>query len=80
MFLYDLSLQRPSAINCATLGSFSGVAKVQELVVSRGAATVELLRPDPETGKLESILVQDVFGVIRSLASFRLIGSSKGTY
>ncbi|CAO3571904.1 unnamed protein product [Mortierella alpina] len=38
---------------------------------------IELLRPDTTTGKVHSILSHDVFGVIRSLAAFRLTGASK---
>lgn len=77
MFLYDLLIQRPSSINNAALGHFSGT-KYQELIVSRGNSALELLRLDPSTGKLNSLLVHDVFGVIRCLSAFKLIGSSKG--
>ncbi|KIO30290.1 hypothetical protein M407DRAFT_5673 [Tulasnella calospora MUT 4182] len=76
MHLYNLTLQPPTAIcGAPALGNFSGVRQ-QEIVVSRGTR-LELLRPDPNTGKVSSVLTQDVFGVIRSLASFRLTGGTK---
>ncbi|KAI1313025.1 Splicing factor 3B subunit 3 [Mortierella claussenii] len=75
MFLYNLTLQAPNAINQAILGNFSGTRQ-QELVVSH-VSRIELLRPDTTTGKVHSILSHDVFGVIRSLAAFRLTGASK---
>ena len=36
-------------------------------------------RPDPTQGKITTLLSQDVFGIIRTLAAFRLAGSNKGT-
>ena len=44
MHLYALTLQKPTAINKAIYGSFSG-PKAQELIVARGRI-LELLRPD----------------------------------
>ncbi|KAG8947907.1 pre-mRNA-splicing factor rse1 [Tulasnella sp. 419] len=75
MHLYNITLQPPTAINHAILGNFSGVRQ-QEIIVSRGTR-LELLKPDPNTGKVTTVLTQDVFGVIRSLASFRLTGGTK---
>lgn len=77
MHLYNLTLQRATGITHAVHGNFSG-SKVQEIVVSRGKS-LELLRPDPNTGKVHTLLTVEVFGVIRSLMSFRLTGGSKGT-
>ena len=57
---------------CAVYGNFSG-AKAQELVVSRGKV-LELLRPN-DAGKLMTIVSTEVFGCIRSLAVFRMIGA-----
>lgn len=45
--------------------------------MSRGKS-LELLRPDPNTGKVYTLLTVDTFGVIRSLMAFRLTGGSKG--
>ncbi|KAK7070838.1 Splicing factor 3B subunit 3 [Halocaridina rubra] len=75
MYLYNLTLQRASGITHAVHGNFSGT-RMQELVVSRGRS-LELLRPDPNTGKVHTILTTDIFGVIRSLMAFRLTGGNK---
>ncbi|ELT96001.1 hypothetical protein CAPTEDRAFT_155561 [Capitella teleta] len=75
MFLYNLTLQRATGITHAAHGNFSGT-KQQEIIVSRGKV-LELLRPDPNTGKVHTLLTSEVFGVIRSLMPFRLTGGSK---
>ena len=51
-------------------------ATLQEIVVSRGK-TLELLKPDPNTGKVHTLLSAEVFGIVRSLMSFRLTGGGK---
>lgn len=76
MHLYNLTLQPPTAATQAIVGNFSG-ARAQEIIVARGTR-LELLRPDVQTGKLSTVIASDVFGSIRSLAAFRLTGSTKG--
>ena len=76
MHLYNLTLQRATGITHAVHGNFSG-SKMQEILVSRGKS-LELLRPDPNTGKVHTLLTVEVFGVIRSLMAFRLTGGTKG--
>ncbi|KAK7114295.1 hypothetical protein V1264_000378 [Littorina saxatilis] len=75
MYLYNLTLQRSTGIVQAVHGNFSG-SKLQEIVVSRGKV-IELLRHDPNTGKIYPVLSIEVFGVIRSLMPFRLTGGTK---
>ncbi|XP_069113923.1 splicing factor 3B subunit 3 [Argopecten irradians] len=75
MYLYNLTLQRSTGISSAIHGNFSG-SKLQEVVVSRGKM-LELLRHDPNTGKIYPILSVEVFGMIRSLMPFRLTGGNK---
>lgn len=77
MYLYNLTLQRATGITHAIHGNFSGT-KQQEIVVSRGKI-LEVLRPDPNTGKVYVLLTEEVFGVVRSLMPFRLTGGTKGT-
>eukprot|EP00878_Enallax_costatus_P010041 GHUV01010480.1.p1 GENE.GHUV01010480.1~~GHUV01010480.1.p1 ORF type:complete len:1094 (+),score=306.67 GHUV01010480.1:216-3497(+) len=74
MFLYNLTLSRPSGIQCAIYGNFSA-PKAQEIVVSRGRI-LELIRPG-DNGRLQVILSTDIFGCIRSLAAFRLTGAQR---
>ena len=76
MFLYHLTLQRATGVVQAVHGNFSG-GKTQEILVSRGKI-LELLRPDPNTGKVHTLLTVEVFGIVRSMMSFRLTGGSKG--
>ncbi|KAI1285558.1 Splicing factor 3B subunit 3 [Halotydeus destructor] len=75
MYLYNLTLQRAGGITHAIHGSFAGT-KQQEIAVSRGKV-LELLRPDPSTGKVVTLLSVEVFGIIRSMMAFRLTGGSK---
>ncbi|PHJ25461.1 splicing factor 3b subunit, partial [Cystoisospora suis] len=72
--LYHLTLQRPTAIVHALQGNFSA-PRAQEVVVTRGRI-LELLRPD-EQGKLNVICSTEVFGIIRSIAAFRLTGANR---
>lgn len=78
MHLYNLTLQRATGITHAVHGNFSG-SKMQEILVSRGKS-LELLRPDPNTGKVHTLLTVEVFGIVRSLMAFRLTGGTKGTF
>ncbi|KAJ6220955.1 hypothetical protein RDWZM_006767 [Blomia tropicalis] len=75
MHLYNLTLQRASHITIAVHGNFAGT-KQQEIALAKGKI-LELVRPDPTTGKVHSILSVDIFGVIRSMIAFRLTGGVK---
>jgi len=75
MYLYNLTLQRATGITHAVHGNFSG-QKLQEIVVSRGK-TLDLLKPDPNTGKVHTLLSAEIFGVVRSLMAFRLTKGAK---
>jgi len=71
-----MTLQRGSGITHAIHGNFSG-GKVQEILVSRGKS-LELMRPDTNTGKVHTLLTVEVFGIVRALMSFRQSGGTKG--
>ena len=75
-FLYALTIQQPTGITQAILGQFGGT-KEQQIVTASGSR-LAIHRPNPTQGKVSVLLSQDVFGIIRSLAAFRLAGSSKG--
>jgi splicing factor 3B subunit 3 len=79
MHLYNLTLSSPSNVTAAVVGQFSG-SKQQEIVVCRAGTRLELIRPDTTTGKTHSLVEQSTFGNVRSLASFRLTGGTKGEY
>ncbi len=75
MHLYNLTLQPSGSVTATVVGQFSGTRQ-QEIVVAKGSR-LELLRPDTQTGKVDTVLSHDAFGVVRSLAAFRLTGGSK---
>jgi len=76
LFMYSLTIQPPTAITQAILGQFSGT-KEQQIVTACGSR-LTLHRPDAQQGKVIPILSHDIFGIIRSMAAFRLAGSNKG--
>ncbi|KAJ5868877.1 hypothetical protein N7534_003430 [Penicillium rubens] len=75
MFMYSLTIQPPTAITQAILGQFAGTRDQQIVTASGSKLTIH--RPDPAQGKITPLFSQDVFGIIRSLAAFRVAGSSK---
>lgn len=75
--MYSLTIQPPSSITQAILGQFAGT-KEQQIVTASGSR-LNIYRPDPTQGKINLILSQDLFGIVRALAAFRLAGSNKGT-
>ena len=77
MYLYNLTLQKATGITHAVHGNFSG-GKQQEIVIARGRI-LEIVRPDPNTGKVHTLLTVEVFGIIRAIIGFRLTGGTKGS-
>lgn len=75
MHLYNLTLQRATSICLAIHGNFSGT-KQQEILISRGKI-LELLRHDPNTGKVYTLLTEEVFAIVRCMQPVRLTGGSK---
>jgi splicing factor 3B subunit 3 len=76
MYLYNMTLQRGGGITHAIHGNFSG-GRSQEILVSHGKS-LELMRPDTNTGKVHTLLTVEVFGIIRALMSFKQSGGTKG--
>ncbi len=54
MYLYSLTLNQASLINNSVYGSFSGSNK-HEVVVTKGAKVLEMLRLDEESGKMRVV-------------------------
>ncbi|KAG6007091.1 Pre-mRNA-splicing factor rse1 [Claviceps maximensis] len=75
MFLYSLTVQPPNHVVQAVLGQFAGTK--EQLIITGAGSQLTLLRPDPSLGKVTTVLSHNVFGIIRSLAAFRLAGSNK---
>ena len=78
MFLYSLTLQPPTVITHTIPAQFSGT-KEQQILTASGSR-LALLRPDPTSGTVTTLVSHEIFGIVRSIASFRLAGSSKGMY
>lgn len=76
MFMYSLTLQAPSAVHQAILGQFAGT-KEQQIITATGSV-LTIHRPDATQGRVTALVSHNVFGIIRSLAAFRLAGSNKG--
>eukprot|EP01062_Namystynia_karyoxenos_P074082 TRINITY_DN70920_c0_g1_i1.p1 TRINITY_DN70920_c0_g1~~TRINITY_DN70920_c0_g1_i1.p1 ORF type:complete len:1217 (+),score=407.47 TRINITY_DN70920_c0_g1_i1:127-3777(+) len=74
MLLYNLTLERTGSVNCCCYGSFSA-PKQQEIVVGRGQYLE--LQKVASGGRLQSVAVHEIFGVVRSLQPFRLHGAPK---
>ncbi|KAI8874224.1 hypothetical protein GQ42DRAFT_116844 [Ramicandelaber brevisporus] len=74
MQLLNLTLSAPTAVACAVPGHFSD-PKRDEIALLRGSSTLELVRPDPDTGKLLTVSTQELFCHVRSMVAFKLLGS-----
>ncbi|CAH0517240.1 unnamed protein product [Peronospora belbahrii] len=74
MHLLNLTLQPPTGVHLSVYGNFTS-PQAHEFIVVRGDL-LELVRPD-EAGRLETLFSTQVFGVIRSLQSFRLTGGER---
>lgn len=69
--LYHLTLKHPSLPFKCVVGQFSGEKKVQQLVLV-SATVIETYLPNSESGKLEKLSSQPVFGIIQSADKIRL--------
>lgn len=76
MFLYSLTVQAPTHTVQAVSGQFAGTR--EQFIVTASGSHLALLQLNPELGTIKTVLTHDVFGIIRSLAPFRVTGSSKG--
>ena len=73
-----MTLSQATAINQSVSGSFSE-PNVDELVVSKGKL-IQLIRPDTAnsaSGRLNVVSTQEVFGIVRKLLVFRLLGMQR---
>lgn len=73
--MYSLTLNQTTGITHSICGSFTK-ADQDELVVSKGKV-LEMYKVDADTRKLKLIYRQEVFGLIRSILPFRLMGMTK---
>lgn len=76
LYLYNLTLRLPSLAPHSIVGLFSGQKKAQELVLAT-ATTIELHRPNFETGKVEKVMTQRAFANVQGIDTIRLVGTHK---
>lgn len=80
MNLYNITLQKPSAITHAIVGNFSGnksqITKnlIQEMVICRGKY-LELWKQDESTQKMVCLVSSEVIGLVRSIMAFKFTGN-----
>lgn len=77
MSLYALTVQPPSATQEAISGDFLGNGR-QQILTANGSRLAILEVSRRQKGFTE-VFSQDVFGIIRRIAKFRLAGGTKGT-
>lgn len=79
MFMYSLTVQTPTAITQAIVGNFSGDKKIQEVLTASGSL-LTLWQPKQNDTVFQPtvLMTHDIFGIIRSLAAFRIAGTIKG--
>jgi splicing factor 3B subunit 3 len=78
MFMYSMTLQPTTAIQQAIAAQFLGI-KEQQLLTATGSR-LTLYRPDARNSVIVPFMSHDVFGIIRSMAAFRVAGGSKGMF
>ncbi|XRB19624.1 splicing factor 3B subunit 3 [Pseudoscourfieldia marina] len=75
MHVLATTLHAQASVTTSAYGSFSA-PKAVEMVAVRAATRIDLLRPAAD-GTLTLVSSTDVFGAIRSLATFRLAGAAR---
>lgn len=68
------TLQRPTAISKAIVGSFTGVRKTELAVITGNALSLYSVSSE---GTLSLLSQADVFGILRNIEAFRLTGGHK---
>lgn len=76
LWLYHLTLRSPSHSLLSVVGNFSGSKKFQELVVATNT-TIEVYRPNTDSGKLDKLQCQQTFALIQKIDKIRLSGTNR---
>ncbi|CAK7893910.1 pre-mRNA-splicing factor Rse1p [[Candida] anglica] len=75
LYLYQLTLRKPSHSVAVVVGSFTGSKKLQDVVVAN-STNIEVWRPDTDSGKISKVASQDTWAKVQALDTFRVPGSS----
>lgn len=76
MSLYALTVKQPTATQDAISGDFLGNGKQQILTAS--GSRLAILEVSRRQKGFQELYSQDVFGIIRRIAKFRIAGGTKG--
>jgi splicing factor 3B subunit 3 len=76
MSLYALTLKQPSATQDAISGDFLGNGKQQ--ILSASGSRLSILEVSRRQKGFKELYSQDLFGIIRRIAKFRIAGGTKG--
>lgn len=74
--LYHLTLRGPSVTIRSKIGQFLGSKKSQELVLAT-STTIEVWKPNSNSGKLEKLSQQQSLGIIQCIDTLRLPGTQQ---
>ena len=76
MSLYALTVKQPSATQDAITGDFMGNSRQQ--ILTANGSRLSIFEVSRRQKGFQEIYSQDVFGIIRRIAKFRLAGGNKG--
>jgi len=76
MSLYALTVKQPSATQDAISGDFLGNGKQQ--ILTANGSRLAILEVSRRQKGFQELYSQDVFGIIRRIAKFRIAGGTKG--
>lgn len=76
LYLYNLTLRPSSLAPKSIVGQFSGHKKSQELVLAT-STSIELYRPNSDTGKVVKVMAQPLFANVQNTEKIRLVGTHK---
>lgn len=76
MSLYAITVMQPSATQDALTGDFIGNGKQQ--ILTANGTRLAILEVSRRHKGFQELYSQDVFGVIRRIAKFRIAGGTKG--
>ena len=78
MSLYALTVKQPSATQNAISGDFLGNGKQQ--ILTANGSRLAILEVSRRQKGFQELYSQDVFGIIRGIAKFRIAGGTKGMF
>lgn len=78
MSLYALTVKTPSATQDAISGDFLGNGKQQ--ILTANGSRLAILEVSRRQKGFQELYSQDVFGIVRRIAKFRIAGGNKGMF